>query len=825
MTDGFKAPTLSDSEEGEHFSTAHRLRGAGGGAEARKKANGSGSGVSHPWHRSSNSGSLTTSSIGSCGGDRYSSDATSRSSLYERGGLETSRFSDFHPLGSDFYLSEEESETEEQPAELVPLNIRTVNMTNYRNQPRKKMRKRFSDFYKLCDDHLGSGAYASVRTGVSLATGKEFAVKLVDKHEQGHTRQRVMREVSTFKLCINHPNIVQLHEWFEDNDYFYLVFEKMRGGPLLDHIQRKKFFTEQEASKVTKDVATALKFLHDHGIAHRDVKPENVLCSDSDRTSPVKLCDLDLASKANPPSPPKLPSVHSEPDLASPVGSAEFMAPEVVDAFVGDALKYDKRCDMWSLGVIVYIMICGYPPFYGECDRENCGWDQGLSCDDCQRSLFKRIQHGQFDFPEPEWENVSEEAKDLICHLLVKNVRERLTADEVLKHPWVKDGAPNTELQTPGNLFRNDSTRDVHQMQEHFSVMSRIVAARLSARIERSEKDSGESSDELPAAVPSAVGAQKTDSEEGCGFAARTREKPRQPPVHVVTAKVEATVKEQQSAKAPAAQLAENSNGTHVSPLKALEKCKKLSDSQFKGHEKLTKQLANLQVSGDAVKASGDVGNKVMTISENVTPQRSRVEQAHRKKASSQGFVQPPPVSLMPGNPSAVQYPLHVSQMSLASPPVSYANNMQMFPPQRAVPPPPPPRLYNVNGLLYYPPYVPLIPMPHVTTQNMFKFSGMPPPPHYMHAMPAQYAPYEHRNSNGVFDPRNGQVCGFIPQDRALCSPAGLLTVNSTSVLSKSPVSSGQQAEQLETCQGAMARQDSKTELCPCQARETRVNV
>jgi serine/threonine protein kinase len=129
---------------------------------------------------------------------------------------------------------------------------------------------------------------------------------------------------------------------------------------------------------------------------------------------------------------------------------------------------------MWSLGVIIYIMLCGYPPFYGECESENCGWDQGEQCTDCQDSLFHRIQRGDFDFPEEEWANISREAKDLISHLLVKNVRQRYTADDVLKHPWVVHGAPKTPLLTANNLFRNDSTRDMHQMQEHFNVMSRF---------------------------------------------------------------------------------------------------------------------------------------------------------------------------------------------------------------------------------------------------------------------------------------------------------------------------------------------------------------
>jgi len=351
---------------------------------------------------------------------------------------------------------------------------------------RRSKKYRFNDFYQLTDDHLGAGAYASVRTAVSLVDGQEYAVKVVDKHEPGHTRSRILREVEIFRMCRNHPNMVQLIEWFEDDDCFYMVFEKMRGGPLLNHIQRRVRFTEQEASMVTKDIVNALKYLHERGVAHRDIKPENILCTDADRVSPVKLCDLDLASK---PSLKKngvrktsraLQSVASEPDLASPVGSAEFMAPEVVDTFLGDALKYDKRCDLWSLGIIVYILLCGYTPFYGECDRENCGWDQGQPCNDCQDNLFHRIQQGDFEFPEEDWANISNEAKDLISHLLVKNVRDRYTADDVLNHPWIACGAPETPLLTASNLFRNDSARDIHQMNEHFNVMNRFTVARLS---------------------------------------------------------------------------------------------------------------------------------------------------------------------------------------------------------------------------------------------------------------------------------------------------------------------------------------------------------
>lgn len=406
----------------------------------------------------------------------------------------------------------DEAECMEQLTELVPLrsiNIGSLGRSSLKSR-RRASKLRFHDFYKLTEDTLGSGAYASVRTAISISSGQEFAVKLVSKHEHGHTRSRIMREVDTFNLCKHHPNIVQLNEWFEDSDYFYLVFEKMRGGPLLNHIQRKVCFTEQEASKVVGDIVVGLKFLHDHGVAHRDIKPENILCTDLDRVSPVKLCDLDLASKPHPKT-RSLPSVNSEPNLASPVGSAEFMAPEVVDTFVGDALKYDKRCDMWSVGVIIYIMLCGYPPFYGECSRDDCEWNQGLPCEDCQQELFHRIQCGKFEFPEEEWANISFEAKDLISRLLVKNVKKRLTANDVLKHPWIRS-APNTKLLTPNNLVKTNSARDVHQINEHFQIMNRF-GTRLSSRSENTDESGSPPSPTTLDVPPSTASLLKVSSE------------------------------------------------------------------------------------------------------------------------------------------------------------------------------------------------------------------------------------------------------------------------------------------------------------------------
>lgn len=333
----------------------------------------------------------------------------------------------------------------------------------------------FYDYYEFCSGGvLGRGAYGTVETVISYRDGKEYAVKIIDKITQSHTRSRVINEVKLFCLSKDESNIVKLVDVFEDCDYYYLVFEKMNGGPLLDHITEKNCFTEQEASMVTSKIAKGIKFLHDQGVAHRDIKPENILCSSIDGLECVKLCDLDLATKLSPIKKSLSVESLSDGDFESPVGSAEFMAPEVVERFMDETLKYDKKADTWSLGVLIYIMLCGYPPFYGQCDSEDCGWTKGEICDECQDSLFQNIKRGYFDFPDDDWRNISDEAKDLICHLLVRNARHRYSIDDVLNHPWITKQSPNIPLITPSNLERIESARDINQINQNFNAIKHI---------------------------------------------------------------------------------------------------------------------------------------------------------------------------------------------------------------------------------------------------------------------------------------------------------------------------------------------------------------
>ncbi|XP_059677691.1 MAP kinase-interacting serine/threonine-protein kinase 1 isoform X4 [Gavia stellata] len=283
---------------------------------------------------------------------------------------------------------------------------------------------KFEDLYKLTAELLGEGAYAKVQGAVSLQTGKEYAVKIIEKNA-GHSRSRVFREIETLYQCQGNKNILELIEFFEDDTRYYLVFEKLRGGSILAHIQKRKHFNEREASKVVRDIASALDFLHTKGIAHRDLKPENILCE-----SPEKC------------------------------GSAEYMAPEVIEVFTEEATFYDKRCDLWSLGVILYIMLSGYPPFVGNCGTD-CGWDRGEVCRVCQNKLFESIQEGKYEFPDKDWSHISSEAKDLISKLLVRDAKERLSAAQVLQHSWVQGQAPERGLPTPQVLQRNSSTKDL----------------------------------------------------------------------------------------------------------------------------------------------------------------------------------------------------------------------------------------------------------------------------------------------------------------------------------------------------------------------------
>lgn len=235
----------------------------------------------------------------------------------------------------------------------------------------------------------------------SKATGEQFVVKMMDK-----SSARASKEAEILKT-LRHPNIVAVTSIFEDAKYLYLVMEKMEGGELFDKIIEKGFFTEAEAAPIIRNLLSAIAYAHDMGVTHRDLKPENLLIKSATDITNVKIAGFGHARFA------------SENMMKTLCGTPDYLAPEML---TGEG--YGNAADVWSLGVITYVLLCGYPPFYAE--NENLP------------QLFQLIMKAQYKYDPKLWGHISKEAKDFIDNLLKRDANERLTARQALDHPWFK---------------------------------------------------------------------------------------------------------------------------------------------------------------------------------------------------------------------------------------------------------------------------------------------------------------------------------------------------------------------------------------------------
>ncbi|XP_038058327.1 serine/threonine-protein kinase DCLK1-like isoform X2 [Patiria miniata] len=277
---------------------------------------------------------------------------------------------------------------------------------------------------------IGDGNFADVHEATLKNTEQVFAMKIVDKSKLTGKEHMIENEIGIMKN-INHPNIVKLFEEHETRENIYLVMEFIRGGDLFDAITESVKFTEADAAVIISDMASALAYLHSLNIVHRDLKPENLLVSKSSSGDiTLKLADFGLAMEVKAP-------------IYTVCGTPTYVAPEIL-AETG----YGLEVDMWATGVICYILLCGFPPF--------------RSLDRDQEELFELIQAGEFVYLSPYWDNISDDAKDLIDHLLVVSKRKRYTAKQVLAHPWVvsgggtvKDSLPNLQREVSMNLEKN----------------------------------------------------------------------------------------------------------------------------------------------------------------------------------------------------------------------------------------------------------------------------------------------------------------------------------------------------------------------------------
>ncbi|XP_069094727.1 calcium/calmodulin-dependent protein kinase type 1G [Pleurodeles waltl] len=266
---------------------------------------------------------------------------------------------------------------------------------------------------------LGSGAFSEVYLVKQRATGQLYALKCIKKsHNMRDTS--LENEIAVLKK-IKHENIVSLEDIYESSSHYYLVMQLVSGGELFDRILERGVYTEQDASDVIRQVLDAVKYLHDSGIVHRDLKPENLLYLTPEENSKIMITDFGLSK------------MEGNGIMSTACGTPGYVAPEVL------AQKpYSKAVDCWSIGVITYILLCGYPPFYEETESK----------------LFEKIRDGSYEFESPFWDDISKSAKDFISNLLAKDPKKRFTCEKALNHPWI---AGNTALNR--DIYRSVSVQ------------------------------------------------------------------------------------------------------------------------------------------------------------------------------------------------------------------------------------------------------------------------------------------------------------------------------------------------------------------------------
>jgi len=264
---------------------------------------------------------------------------------------------------------------------------------------------------------IGKGAYGQVRLAIHKATKQTRAVKILPKSKID--LPALMNEVNILSK-LSHPNIMQIYEIFEDKANMYIVSEYCKGGELFDIIEKKGNFTEKDACKIMKQLMSAICYSHQNNIIHKDLKPENILMDKDKDELAIKIIDWGCAE-----------TVMTIKRSETADGTIYYIAPEVLHG------EYNEKCDIWSCGVIFYILLCGYPPFDGEIDED----------------IYKAIELGEVDFPEENWSQISQEAKNLIQKMLTLDINKRISALDSMQEPWFKKFSEKSKYDK--NLAKN----------------------------------------------------------------------------------------------------------------------------------------------------------------------------------------------------------------------------------------------------------------------------------------------------------------------------------------------------------------------------------
>ncbi|KAG1703463.1 hypothetical protein DVH05_007411 [Phytophthora capsici] len=298
----------------------------------------------------------------------------------------------------------------------------------------------FHRFYKL-GRKLGSGAFSVVHIATHRETRKQVAVKCIAKASLGPQDVHSLKQEVEVMSSLNHPNIVPLLDYFEEERYYYIVTPLCTGGELFDDLVKRKSYTEEDARVLMRKLASAIDYLHSRGIVHRDLKPENILLKTSAPGAEVMIADFGFARPMN------------GSRRGTACGTPGYVAPEVVQ---GE--PYGAEVDCWSLGVILFILLCGYPPFPGA----------------NHATVLDKVVKAKYQFESPYWDEVSDEAKDLVSELLTVDRTKRLDASGILAHPWMDETRASTISTTDDSEPRKRMTRKcsdllpaLHQMRKH----------------------------------------------------------------------------------------------------------------------------------------------------------------------------------------------------------------------------------------------------------------------------------------------------------------------------------------------------------------------
>ncbi|OKL60984.1 hypothetical protein UA08_03927 [Talaromyces atroroseus] len=291
--------------------------------------------------------------------------------------------------------------------------------------PRTRDASGFRQQYRILQQ-LGKGHFATVYLCVERATGKKYAVKVFERRqsESQKSQAEALQQEIALLMSVNHPNVLCLKDTFDERDGAYLVLELAPEGELFNYIVRKQKLSENQTRKLFLQLFQGLKYLHDRGIVHRDIKPENILLVD--KNLHAKLADFGLAK-----------IIGEDSFTTTLCGTPSYVAPEILEE--SRHRRYTKAVDIWSLGVVLYICLCGFPPFSDE-----------LYTPENPYNLAQQIKMGRFDYPSPYWDSVGDVALDLIDRMLTVNVDKRITVDECLEHPWMTQNFPSVTDSTDG---------------------------------------------------------------------------------------------------------------------------------------------------------------------------------------------------------------------------------------------------------------------------------------------------------------------------------------------------------------------------------------